>query len=129
MFYQKKAGQLERADEIGQWDPAAETAGCLSLEEFEENFDALGFPGECLAVCRLPDSRFHSSLEVYDSYSLSLIHIFLPGVMPKIIRKLASEMEVPLIAGGLITDKEDVINALSAGALAVSTTLSDIWGS
>ena len=49
--------------------------------------------------------------------------------MPKIIRKLASEMEVPLIAGGLITDKEDVINALSAGALAVSTTLSDIWGS
>lgn len=75
MFYQKKAGQLERADEIRRWDPAAETAGCLSLEEFEENFDALGFPGECLAVCRLPDSRFHSSLEVYDSYSYGIVHL------------------------------------------------------
>ncbi|MEG2499451.1 MAG: glycerol-3-phosphate responsive antiterminator, partial [Oscillospiraceae bacterium] len=32
-----------------------------------------------------------------------------------------------IIAGGLITDKEDVMNALSAGAVAVSSTNSAVW--
>lgn len=32
----------------------------------------------------------------------------LPGVMPKIIRKITGENKTPLIAGGLISDKEDV---------------------
>ena len=51
----------------------------------------------------------------------------LPGVMPKVIRQLCREFSMPLIAGGMIFDKEDVITALSAGAAAVSTTRSDIW--
>ncbi len=51
----------------------------------------------------------------------------LPGVMPKIIRKIASENRTPLIAGGLISDKEDVCNALDAGAVAVSSTNAKIW--
>ncbi|EJW91450.1 Glycerol-3-phosphate responsive antiterminator, partial [gut metagenome] len=33
----------------------------------------------------------------------------------------------PLIASGLISDKEDVIAALSAGALAVSSTCPAVW--
>ncbi|MGI5958887.1 MAG: glycerol-3-phosphate responsive antiterminator [Massiliimalia sp.] len=53
----------------------------------------------------------------------------LPGVMPKIIRKIVKEVSVPVIAGGLISDKEDVIGALSAGAAAVSTTLPEVWNS
>ena len=32
-----------------------------------------------------------------------------------------------MIAGGLITEKEDVIAALSAGAIAVSSTNQDVW--
>ena len=51
----------------------------------------------------------------------------LPGVMPKIIRKITSENRTPLIAGGLISDKEDVCNALDAGAVAVSSTNAKIW--
>lgn len=51
----------------------------------------------------------------------------LPGVMPKIIRKLSSTMQVPLVAGGLISDKDDAIAALSAGAAAISTTNEEIW--
>ena len=50
----------------------------------------------------------------------------LPGVMPKIIRQLAGE-GLPLITGGLISDKEDVVAALSAGACAVSTTNPALW--
>lgn len=51
----------------------------------------------------------------------------LPGVMPKIIRRIASSAQNPLIAGGLIGDKEDVMGALGAGAVAVSTTNPEVW--
>lgn len=58
--------------------------------------------------------------------SADLIEV-LPGVMPKVIRKLSSTLRVPLVAGGLISDKEDAISALSAGASAISTTHESIW--
>lgn len=51
----------------------------------------------------------------------------LPGLMPKIIQKLVGVSEKPIIAGGLITDKEDIVNALSAGAIAISSTNQDTW--
>ena len=52
----------------------------------------------------------------------------MPGAMPKVIRKIKSISRIPLIAGGLIADKEDVMGALSAGASAVSTSRQDVWG-
>ena len=51
----------------------------------------------------------------------------LPGLMPKIIKKLCSTVTVPIIAGGLISDKEDVMNALNAGAVAISVTNQRVW--
>ena len=51
----------------------------------------------------------------------------LPGVMPKVIRKISGSTDKPIIAGGLISDKEDVINALAAGAVSVSSTQRAIW--
>ena len=51
----------------------------------------------------------------------------MPGVMPKIISKIQSEIGEPVIAGGLITEKEDVIGALKAGAIGVSTTNTSVW--
>lgn len=51
----------------------------------------------------------------------------LPGVMPKVIRRIVKDNRIPLIAGGLISDKEDVCNALDAGAVAVSSTNREIW--
>ena len=51
----------------------------------------------------------------------------LPGVMPKIIQKINKLSSQAVIAGGLITDREDVIDALNAGAISVSTTNQDIW--
>lgn len=51
----------------------------------------------------------------------------LPATMPKVIRRLVGKIRQPLIAGGLITDKEDIMSALGAGALAVSATNPDLW--
>ena len=50
----------------------------------------------------------------------------LPGIMPKIIKQLVGLTNKPIIAGGLISDQEDVLSALNAGAVAVSTTKIDL---
>jgi len=51
----------------------------------------------------------------------------LPGLMPKIITRVSRLVRVPVIAGGLISEKEDVVAALSAGAISVSTTNPSVW--
>ncbi|WP_314348044.1 glycerol-3-phosphate responsive antiterminator [Fusobacterium massiliense] len=51
----------------------------------------------------------------------------MPGLMPKIIKKISSQTNVPIITGGLIKEKEDIINAINAGALSVSTTEVELW--
>ena len=51
----------------------------------------------------------------------------LPGVMPKVLGRIAKVSRIPMIAGGLITEKEHVLAALSVGAIAVSSTNQDVW--
>ena len=51
----------------------------------------------------------------------------LPGLMPKIIKRITRTVRIPVIAGGLISDREDVMNALSAGAISVSSTNPAVW--
>lgn len=51
----------------------------------------------------------------------------LPGVMPKIIKKLSHSIKTRIIAGGLISDRESVMAALDAGAFGVSSTCHQVW--
>ena len=51
----------------------------------------------------------------------------LPGSMPKILRRVCAKAKVPVLTGGLIADKEDVLAALEAGATAISTTNQAVW--
>lgn len=51
----------------------------------------------------------------------------LPGLMPSIIRRVSEKSAVPIIAGGLISGKADILAALQAGAAAVSTTHEESW--
>lgn len=52
----------------------------------------------------------------------------MPGIMPRIIEKLSSNLEVPVIVGGLVSLQSDVKTALECGALGVSTSSKEIWG-
>lgn len=51
----------------------------------------------------------------------------LPGLLFKIIKELSLTLDKPLIAGGLISEKEDVVETLKSGATCISTTKKDIW--
>lgn len=61
-----------------------------------------------------------------DSYRPDAVEI-LPGIMPRILKEMREYTEIPLIAGGLIADKKDVMAALEAGADAISTTKKELW--
>ena len=51
----------------------------------------------------------------------------LPGLVPKAIRQVRERLDIPVIAGGMVTEADEVEDALSAGALAVSTSDKILW--
>ena len=51
----------------------------------------------------------------------------LPGIMPRVIAEISARTQVPVIAGGLLRDKADVMAAMRAGAAAVSTSAPSLW--
>lgn len=75
----------------------------------------------------LLDSMALKNVERHFSTEAADLVEVLPGLMPKIIRRLWQSTGKPIIAGGLISDKEDVTGALGAGAVAVSSTNPAVW--
>ena len=51
----------------------------------------------------------------------------LPALMPKVIQKLCKSSPIPVIAGGMVSEKEDIMALLQAGAVSVSSTNQDTW--
>ena len=51
----------------------------------------------------------------------------LPAPMPKIVKKVCKLSPIPVIAGGLVSDKEDIMTLLQAGTISVSSTNSNVW--
>jgi glycerol uptake operon antiterminator len=51
----------------------------------------------------------------------------MPGIVSKIIRSLEKEIHLPIIAGGLINTKKEIMESISSGAMAVSTTAYELW--
>ncbi|MBT2691020.1 glycerol-3-phosphate responsive antiterminator [Bacillus sp. ISL-47] len=51
----------------------------------------------------------------------------LPGAMPWMIKEVNERLNTPIFAGGLIRSKEEVLNALDAGAAAITTSKVELW--
>jgi glycerol uptake operon antiterminator len=51
----------------------------------------------------------------------------LPGCMPRVIGWIREELDLPVVAGGLVTDRRDAREALDAGAAGVATSRREIW--
>ena len=66
-----------------------------------------------------------SIYEMLESAAPDLIEI-MPGVISKVIERFSGG-SIPVIAGGLIETKAEVTAALSCGATAVSTGMTELW--
>ncbi len=52
----------------------------------------------------------------------------LPGIiLPKIMKEIRERISVPVIAGGLIKKREEVMEILASGAVGISTTTSSLF--
>ncbi|RAV19759.1 glycerol-3-phosphate responsive antiterminator [Paenibacillus contaminans] len=51
----------------------------------------------------------------------------MPGIMPRIIREMTNMTPLPIIAGGLVDNQEEIDESLRAGALAVSAGSTELW--
>lgn len=69
---------------------------------------------------------FDNIKKQFDIVQPDLVEI-LPGLMPKIIKIMTKLVSVPVIAGGLIAEKADVIAAIEAGATSISSTNQKTW--
>ncbi|NMB97328.1 MAG: glycerol-3-phosphate responsive antiterminator [Clostridiaceae bacterium] len=76
----------------------------------------------------LVDSQsYETAIKSLQTIKPDMIEI-MPAVMPGVIRRFKQEISLPVIAGGLIDSKEDIIDILKAGALGVSTGKKELWG-
>ncbi len=73
------------------------------------------------------DSMAFSNIEKQlNSVRPDLIEI-LPALMPKVLSRICKLSNTPVIAGGLVSEKEDIMELLSAGVACVSSTNQDVW--
>lgn len=73
------------------------------------------------------DSMAFSNMERQVSNAKPDVIEVLPALMPKVIRRICDITKRPVIAGGLVSDKEDVMACLDAGASCISSTNADVW--
>ena len=73
------------------------------------------------------DSRsVDTALEALSSSKASMIEI-MPGIAYKAISKIKKSIKIPIIAGGLISSKDECFKALGEGASMISTGEHSLW--
>lgn len=77
-------------------------------------------------VFLLDSLSLENNIRIGNRYQPDIIEL-LPGKIPEIIEAIKVQTEIPIIASGLITTKEDADLALKAGAAAVSTSKKKLW--
>lgn len=74
----------------------------------------------------LDTAAYEMSISSVKSLNPDAVEI-MPGIIPKVIKKVKREIDIPIIAGGLIDDKHEVIECLKSGASCISTTKKELW--
>lgn len=79
-----------------------------------------------LRVFIIDSSAIEKSIALVNQTEPDAIEV-LPGVVPKIVRLFSRDLPVDVIAGGLIDSKEEVDDAIEAGAQYVTTSNRTLW--
>ncbi len=75
----------------------------------------------------LLDSMAYENIDRQVKHAKPDVIEVLPALMPKIVAKICKICPTPVIAGGLVSEKSDVVTLLQSGAICVSSTNTDIW--
>ncbi len=67
-----------------------------------------------------------TSIEAARQSKADMIEI-MPGTVAKVIKRMREKLEMPIVAGGLVETREEIKEALSCGASAISTGKREFW--
>lgn len=68
----------------------------------------------------------HTGLKMMQGNHPDLMEI-MPGIIPKVIPEIKRHCPIPIIAGGMVSTKEEIIELLKVGVMAVSTSRIELW--
>jgi len=74
----------------------------------------------------LDSQSFNTTLEALKISKTDMAEI-MPGTVTKVISRLEKEINIPLIAGGMIETEDEIEDAINNGATAVSTGKPVFW--
>lgn len=117
----KDAGALEFL-----WEDCRPEGVILTKPNLIQTARHLGF----VAVQRLfvlDSLSVQTGLKIANESRPDFIEVMPGAVVAKIIAQIRQKSAVPVIAGGLIETRGEVVELLKAGALAVSTSKTDLW--
>lgn len=69
---------------------------------------------------------FETGVNIIKNYRPDFVEV-MPGIIPSAIEELSQQIDQPIIAGGMLNRKHEIIQALNAGATAISTTNRELW--
>lgn len=73
------------------------------------------------------DSQSVDTIKSINSLRADMIEI-MPGIVSKVIKNLKEQINMPIIAGGLIESESEAQEAYKNGAIAISTGKRELWG-
>lgn len=74
----------------------------------------------------IDNKSYDMTIKSVNSIKPDMIEV-MPGVMPTIIKRITHQLSTPVIAGGLISSKQDIMDALNSGSMGVSTGNKELW--
>ncbi len=74
----------------------------------------------------LDSLSIHTGLKMIQGNHPDLMEI-MPGIIPKVIPEIKRRCQTPIIAGGMVSAKEEIIDLLKVGVIAVSTSRVELW--
>lgn len=77
-------------------------------------------------VFLIDSMSYENSIKTAQLIKPNMVEV-MPGIMPNILKRISKQLPMPIIAGGLVETKEDIIEILNSGALAASTGMKELW--
>lgn len=74
----------------------------------------------------IDSDAFKNAVEITKEVQPDFVEL-MPALIPSMIEKFKAETNLPIITGGLLQNKEQMIKALENGAIAVSTGNPELW--
>lgn len=69
---------------------------------------------------------YETTIKTVQAVNPDMIEV-MPAIMPSVLKKITSQLSLPVIAGGLIDSKSDIIDIIKSGALGASTGKKELW--